>query len=148
MKKTLLEISVNKFFTVGYGGKQPKKFIELLQQNEIRLVVDVRLRPDRASLGSYQQAKSAEKGIVKLLKNAGIEYLSLIELGNLFLDYEDWRIRYQNLLEKAEELLLGRLKDLPDSFCLLCAEKNYKECHREQIANYLVNHYGRDVIHL
>ena len=52
--------------------------------------MDVRLRPDKSAMGSYAKAKDAEKGIAGLLARAGIGYVSLPELGNVFLEYDDW----------------------------------------------------------
>jgi uncharacterized protein (DUF488 family) len=124
-------------FTVGYGGRRPEEFVSLLQAHGVRLVVDVRLRPDRASMGAYVKAKSPERGIEKLLGGAGIAYLSLLELGNLFLEHEDWQARYRELLDRAGELLIARLRCLQEPFCLLCSEKRVELCHRQQLAAYL-----------
>jgi uncharacterized protein (DUF488 family) len=135
------------FHTVGYGGRPPSDFVALLKQHGVTLVVDVRLRPDRASMGAYVKSKSPDKGIEKLLSDAGIGYLSLVELGNLFLEFEDWRERYQALLEKTGGLLLERLLSLGQPFCLMCAEKKVSECHREQIAGRLIG-MGYQAIHL
>jgi hypothetical protein len=63
-----------------------------------------------------------------LLSEFGIEYRSLPELGNLFLDYEDWRERYTELLARAGDLQISRLAVIPGNICLLCAEKRSEEC--------------------
>ncbi|MBM4255806.1 MAG: DUF488 domain-containing protein [Deltaproteobacteria bacterium] len=128
------------FFTIGYGGRQPQQFLHLLRSHGVKTVVDVRLRPDRASMGVYSQAKSPEKGIQGLLRQGEIDYLSLIELGNLFRDNERWRERYRLLLERVGDLLTERLISVAPPFCLLCAEQQVSDCHRLMIAEYLVQH--------
>ena len=137
-----------KVFTIGYGGRGKEDFLSLLKANDVRTVIDIRLRPDRASLGIWVKAKTADKGIESWLAEAGIGYRSLVELGNLFLDDADWQPRYQQLLESSGELLTRRLADIPGPICLLCAEKRVLECHRLQVANYLATHQGAEVHHL
>ena len=135
------------FFTIGYGGRRPTDFIQMLTDNGIRTVVDIRLRPDRASMGAYSKAKSPDKGIERLLADAGIGYVSLVELGNVFLDLPDWQIRYGQLIEAAGELLTTRLADVPTPYCLMCAEKRVADCHRRHVAEYLEKQ-GWSVTHL
>ncbi len=80
-----------KFYTIGYGGRKPQEFLDLLKQKDVKVVSDVRLRPDHANMGSFARAKSQDKGIQKLLATVGIDYISVLELGNVFLEYADWR---------------------------------------------------------
>lgn len=136
------------FFTVGYGGRVPSEFVELLATRGVRSVVDVRIHPDRASMGAYVKAKSSDKGIERLLAERGIGYHSLLELGNMFRDLDDWRPAYRMLFEKAGGLLVARLQGLPEPFCLMCAEKRVDDCHRLIIAEYLVEKRGWEVEHL
>lgn len=88
-----------KFYTIGYGGRNPQDVLQILRSKRIRTVVDVRLRPDKARLGMWVRAGTSDKGIERFLAGAGIGYVSLIELGNLFREYTDWAVRYQALLE-------------------------------------------------
>jgi uncharacterized protein (DUF488 family) len=137
-----------KAFTIGYGGRHPNELIRLLVQAGVRTVADVRLKPDRANMGAYTKAKSSDKGIEKLLRAEGINYVSFVELGNIFIEFDDWRDRYWSLLASSGDLLVHCLLDVtPTPFCLLCAEKNADECHRKQIADYLT-HKGWQFQHL
>lgn len=135
-------------FTIGYGGRKPAAFIALLRDHSVRAVADVRIWPHRASMGVWVKANSPDKGIQKLLTDAGIEYHSLPELGNPFIGYPDWPERYRQFFDRAGDLLVTRLVDVPQPYCLLCAEKKATECHRRLIADFLVRTQGIVVHHL
>lgn len=126
-----------KLYTIGYGGRAPGDFLHILAEHGVCAIADVRLRPDHSSMGAYVKAKTPDKGIEKLLAGAGIAYYSLPELGNPFMGLPDWRERFALLLERAGDLLTARLAELPQPFCLLCAERRPAECHRSLIAGYL-----------
>ena len=133
---------------MGYGGRDPKNFLKILLAKGIITVVDVRLRPDRARLGTWVKAKTPDKGIENFLAEAGIGYVSLVELGNLFMECDDWEVRYKTLLDQAGDLLVDQLAGIPQPFALLCAEKWVAECHRRLIAEYLVEKKGAEVEHI
>jgi uncharacterized protein (DUF488 family) len=137
-----------KFYTIGYGGRAPEEFIGLLALHGIRGVADVRIRPDRASMGAYSRARTPEKGIERLLAGHGIAYRPILELGNVFFDLEDWRTPYRELLRRSGDLLVARLGEIAAPFCLLCAEKRVAECHRQMIAEHLVATRGWKVDHI
>ncbi len=136
------------FYTIGYGGRRPDEFVDLLASHGVRTVVDVRIRPDRASMGAYSRARSPDRGIERLLSDRGLGYRSILELGNLFRDLDDWMPAYRALFERVGDLLIARIDDAPAPFCLLCAEKRVAECHRLVIADHLVATRGWDVVHI
>jgi uncharacterized protein (DUF488 family) len=137
-----------KVFTVGYGGRSKEEFLSLIKSNGINTVVDIRLRPDRARIGFWSKAKTADKGIEGWLSEAGIVYKSLIELGNIFIEHPDWQERYEKMLNSCGELLTQRLINMLGPICLLCAERRVEECHRKMVAKFLARHYGAEVHHL
>jgi uncharacterized protein (DUF488 family) len=49
-----------RIFTIGYGGFIPSTFIEALKEHSIRSIVDVRIWPVRACMGSFVKAKKPE----------------------------------------------------------------------------------------
>ena len=134
-------------YTAGYGARPPAALVALLREAGVRCVVDVRLRPDRARIAPYQRARDAGSGIERLFADAGIAYRSLPELGNLFLECEDWQPRYAQLVERSGDLLLARLAGTPEPFCLLCAEEDPAACHRGVLAARLERD-GARVVHL
>lgn len=135
-------------YTIGYGGRGKDDFLALLQANGVRTVVDIRLRPDKASMGIWVKAKTPDKGIEAWLNQAGIGYRSIVELGNVFLDFPDWPERYGRLLDTAGDQLTERLGTIPGPICLMCAEKRVAECHRRHVAEYLAEHKGAVIRHL
>jgi uncharacterized protein (DUF488 family) len=120
----------------------------LLTANGVKTLIDVRLRPDRASVGVFAKAKEPEKGIAGLLTKAGVGYVSLPELGNLFLDYDDWPKRYETFLALAAPVLFDRLEGTAGPVCLMCAEKLVCECHRRHIAAHLEKAKGWTFTHI
>ena len=142
-----------KLHTIGYGGRKPSEFLELLAARGVKTAIDVRLRPDRASLGTFARSRDPLKGIQGFLAAAGIQYAAFGELGNLFIDCEDWKVRYPRLIQEAGDILLERFLDvlrgerLPGSWCLLCAERRPEDCHRQFIAARLVE-LGYSVDHI
>lgn len=137
-----------RFLTIGYGGRTPEELVGQLRAHGVRAVADVRIRPERASLGAFTKARSPDRGIERLLSDSGITYHHILELGNLFLDRHDWRERYRQLLTEAGELLVSRLDELETPFCLLCAERRVQDCHRGIIADDLVSRRGWSVTHI
>ena len=135
-------------YTIGYGGREKGGFLALLKANGVKTVVDIRLRPDRASMGIWVKAKTSDKGIESWLAEAGIGYRSIVELGNIFLEFPDWQTRYRQLLDLAGPLLIDRLAKIPGPICLLCAEKRVAECHRQQVAEYLAEYESAEIRHL
>jgi uncharacterized protein (DUF488 family) len=125
-----------RILTAGYGGWHPEEFARFLVAHRVETVVDVRLRPDRASMGSFGRARTPERGIERLLTTHGVAYRSLIELGNVFVECDDLRTRYRELLARSGDLLVARLDGIAEP-CLLCAERDVADCHRAFIGDFL-----------
>ena len=136
-----------KFYTIGYGGRRPADLATLLVEHDVRSVADVRIRPDRASTGAYAKARTPDKGIEKLLADRGIVYRSILELGNMFRDLDDWHGPYRELFDRgpvvSQPAGFAPSAVLPD-----VAEKKVSDCHRLIIADFLVATRGWTVEHI
>lgn len=137
-----------KVYTIGYRGKEWKKFLKLLRAKGVQAVADVRRDPFHARPGTYRKAQKSDKGIERRLKDAGIKYFSFPNLGNPFdKDAPDWRVQYQQLLDRDGAALIEPLQRVPQPFCLMCKEALVKDCHRKLIADYLAAR-GHSVEHI
>ena len=138
-------------YTLGYQGLTLDEYIELLKEQPIIEVIDVRAvawsRKPGFSKGTMQQGLEAR----------GINYLHLQEAGNPFRKEESG-----NILEKYKDYLRSNLQSLEvieaeiskaasqkKSICLTCFEKEPQDCHRSIIAEVLLERDPRlHVVHL
>ena len=129
-------------YTIGYKRKPLARFIGQLQEAEVDVVVDIRLRNTSHLLGYAKQSTLA----FLLREGFGIAYEHHPELAptpeilDSFREDGDWSVyerRFLPLLadrraEDVGEALLMRFR----APCLLCAEKTAEECHRRLVAEY------------
>jgi uncharacterized protein (DUF488 family) len=109
--------------------KTPTEFVNILTENGIRCLVDIRWVSNRAHSGAFVKAKTPAKGIEALLQRAGIEYRWVQELGKPYMSSTTWRKHYQALLESEGATRIQAILDAPEPFCLMCGEKLPDDCH-------------------
>jgi uncharacterized protein (DUF488 family) len=142
-------------YSVGHGRRPVDAFLELLQPPGIRRVVDVRAMP--ASRRNPQFNKAA---LESALANDGIEYVWRgAELGGLRTPRPDSRhvaLRNDALRGYADhtetdefadglDWLLRSADETPTAF--MCAESDWRRCHRRILSDTIVTAGGR-VVHL
>lgn len=140
------------FFTVGYQSHSVQSILKVLNENKVKLLVDVRQNPVSRKAG-FSGSKLQEE-----LGQLGIEYAHYPCLGTP----PRIRTQYQrsgNALAalRAYAAYLGTkgccLQSLIDfaskkRFCLLCLEKDHNLCHRGVIADKLSEMTQCQPIHL
>jgi uncharacterized protein (DUF488 family) len=144
--KYLGDRSLMKFYTIGYGGRVPAEFASILILHGIRAVADVLIHPDRASMNAHVKARSADKGIEKLLAEQGIARSSSWAACSAILTTGVRRIR--PCLSASDTYWWAGLLSCRRPFCLMCAEKRVAECHRLVIAEFLATTKGWSVEHI
>lgn len=139
--------------TIGYERSTIPDFIATLKIAQVEILVDVRERAQSRRPGF------SKKSLAEALENSGIEYLHLPELGDpksgrdaarsgnmpLFLEI------YSGVIEApAAQDALGRLQEiaLEKHICLMCFERDQKECHRKIVADNLESRLGIKATHL
>jgi len=139
-------------YTIGHSNHSPEKFVKLVEDNLIDLVIDVRSTP-------YSQwAPFANReNLEKLLSSLDIHYLYL---GNLL----GGRIDDLNSNKKADRLKayesvreeeyfkrgIDRLVDECDKHrvCILCSEEDPTSCHRRLLVSVSIKAQGINVFHI
>ncbi|MHB8585647.1 MAG: DUF488 domain-containing protein [Thermoplasmatota archaeon] len=141
-------------FTVGHSNAGPERFLALLAEHDVRLLVDIRTVPR-----SRRVPWSSIEELPQILTNVGIAYEHWKDLGGLrkprpdsanmawenasFRGYADYMgtdafvVAIDRLVARAREVRL----------CIMCAEAVPWRCHRSMVADALVLR-GLRVVHL
>ena len=139
------------FFTIGFTKKTAEYFFEKLCENEVKRIIDVRLK------NSSQLAGFAKRDDLRYFLRAicNIDYIHLPELApskEILEKYKknkgDW-----SAYEKELVTLLSRRRIekeismvMLDGACLLCSEDKPDHCHRRLVAEYFKEKSGNIII--
>lgn len=140
-------------FTIGYEKRTPADMVAELQQHGVERVVDVRELPLSRRRGFSKSPLS------ELLGAAGIKYEHVRALGNPKPLRDKYRggdvdagaSEYRAHLHNGSYSALVELADSLDAMptCILCFEADHELCHRDVIAEAVVERdAGVSVIHL
>ena|SRR5256885_2081267 len=122
--------------SIGYGGRRPSDLLQLLLQEGVHVLVDVRLSPRTRIPGFSGSA------LANALRAAGIEYRHEPQLGNPVENQEPLRSgssaarsTFQRLLESEGRGALHALtiEAASHRVAVLCAERDSNRCHRQVI---------------
>lgn len=131
-----------KLFTIGFTGKSAEEFFSILTKNNVKTVIDIRLKNNTMFAGFTKK----ENFPFFLRQLAGIEYIEMKSCAptqELLNDYQadeitwsEYKKQYLNLLKKRE-IINAMPKKMLNRACLLCAEPGPDHCHRKILADYL-----------
>lgn len=139
--------------TIGYEGATLDDFVATLTANRIGILVDIR---DRAQSRRKGFSKSALSSAVQA---HGIGYVHLRALGDPKPGREAARAGNWNLFLSIYNVVLespaaiAALKEAAhlseaNSICLMCFEKDYKDCHRNIVADIVAKALDKKPVHL
>ncbi len=150
-------MAANPFFTIGHSTRSTEAFVALLQEAEVRLVVDVRTVPRSrtnpqfnrdvlpASLAEIQigyEHLASLGGLRGIQRDVSPKTNAFWELASFhnFADYamgEDFRAGLEKLREAGHAARSA----------VMCAEAVWWRCHRRIIADHLIA-AGEEVFHI
>jgi uncharacterized protein (DUF488 family) len=142
-------------FSVGHGTRPIEAFLALLRRARIRRLVDVRTAP-----GSRRNPQFGRDAIAEALEAAGIQYVWRgAELGGFRKPRRDSRhtaLRKDPFRGYADHMDTPAFRDGLDWLlaagrethtAFMCAESDWRRCHRRMISDAVVAGGGR-VVHL
>jgi uncharacterized protein (DUF488 family) len=114
----------NPIYTVGHGRQPIEKFLELLVNNKVEILADVR------AVARSRWPQFNQKALVSALGGANILYIHFPELG--------WKVQApkEDFDRGIEEIIKLSLNQ---KVCLMCAEGLPDKCHRKHLLTpYLI----------
>jgi len=144
-----------RLFTIGYTKKSAEEFFEILKDNKIEKLIDIRESNTNVYAG-YTMKQNLPFFLSNIL---GVEYIEMKILAptkEIRKIYHEDKLNNWHLYEDEYIKLLDRRdiksvidKDILDSGVLLCSEPTTEKCHRRLAAEYLQNTYNDiEVFHL
>ena len=139
-----------KIFTIGFSGKGPDTFMDVLNAVRVRTIWDVRLW--RAS--AYVPFYSGEN-LATALGDRYEYHPEFAPTTEILAGYKNGTISWADYEKLYRELLVARRPtdglapgDI-DRICLLCTEKSALQCHRRLAAEYIASQFPDiDIVHL
>ncbi|NNU17381.1 DUF488 domain-containing protein [Parvularcula sp. ZS-1/3] len=142
-----------RLLTIGYEGASLEDFIATLKHDNVSVLADVR------EFAGSRRRGFAKTALSEALSNAGIDYVHFRELGDpkpgrdaaRAGDYPQFReIFSDHLQSEAAQKQLSELDRLSKKYvvCLMCYEREPKQCHRSILVDELRRASEREVRHL
>lgn len=139
-----------KIFTIGFSGKSPDTFMDVLNAVRVRTIWDIR----QWRISTHVPFYSGDR----LAATLGPRYEYHPEFAptsEILAGYKDGHITWSDYERMYRELLATRHPteglspaDL-DRICLLCTEKSATQCHRRLASEYIAEHFlNIEIAHL
>ncbi len=143
-----------KLFTIGFTKKSAEQFFELLKENGVKKIVDIRIN-NSSQLAGF--AKGSDLAYFAKSINH-MEYIHIPDFAptkELLSDYQNKRIDwagyekvFMSLIEKRKISSKYNITDFDDA-CFLCSEESPEHCHRRLLVEYFQKKNNQiQIIHL
>jgi uncharacterized protein (DUF488 family) len=142
----------NTIYTIGHSNHTPEKFVQLLTDSKIQVLVDVRSNP-----GSMWATYANPHDLQKILGAKNIQYACA---GNVLggrpsdtdcYNSETGKADYKKIQNKATfQRALHQLLEGISTYrtCIMCSEENPSKCHRNLLVGEALRQEGVSVLHI
>ena len=143
-----------KLFTIGFTQKNAGQFFELLLNNQVKTVFDVRLN-NSSQLAAFTKASDFPYLLDKIGNIGYVHWAKVAPEKELLKKWQKKECSWQQYEEQYLTMLkhrgISEMCDLQklDHACLLCSEPTAEHCHRRLLAEYLKQNISElEIIHL
>ena len=141
-------------FTIGFTKKTAEQFFDILKNNGIKKLVDIRINKT-SQLAGFAKGIDLEYFVNELLDIPYVHITDFAPTKQLLKDYRskkiDWigyQKQYRQLIEVRQVDKIYNINDF-DNACFLCSEELPDMCHRRLLVEYFKEHYPDiRIIHL
>jgi uncharacterized protein (DUF488 family) len=148
-----------RLFTIGFTKKTARDFFTLLNNNQVKKVVDIRLN-NASQLAGFSKGEDLKFFLNEFCNMEYIHDTDLAPSKKMLDDYKNKKITWQqyevlfnSLLDErnAKDRLDNNFKKNFEGICLLCSESTADKCHRRLVAEYIKHSYpdlNVNIIHI
>jgi len=144
-------------FSIGFTQKSAEEFFDLLKDNNIDCLIDVRLNPN-GQLSRFAFEKDLPYFLDKLAN--GCKYSHRVDLApqnellkevrtkgsEMSKNYKLFEIEFNKYLEEKSKIknFVEQFKDFKN-VALLCSEHTTEKCHRRLVIDMLLKYFSNDI---
>lgn len=149
---------MTKIFTIGFTKKNAKEFFELLKNNNINVIVDVRLNntSQLAGFSKYPDIEYFLKEICNCLyisdKLFSPEEETLKDYKNKKISWIEYVMQFNKTMNarNIKEYITSKYSSIIENnnICFLCSEETPEQCHRRLIAEIFSSLFEKHIVHL
>lgn len=144
-----------KIYTMGFTQKSAENFFELIKENSIQLLVDIRLN-NQSQLAGFSKGRDLVyflKEICNCQYDHEVRFAPTKEILSAYkkgeIDWAEYEVQYNDLMKKRNALQIFVDKySKYESVMFLCSEATPENCHRRLLAEYLAKDIKAEIIHL
>lgn len=143
-------------YTIGFAQKNAEQFFNLIRNNEIEVLIDIRLN-NKSQLAGFTKGNDLPFLLREICNCKYVHKSDYAPTKEILSSYQKKKIGWREYEELFLPLIENRRieNDFEESFsmykkvCLLCTEPMPKMCHRRLVADYLKKRIaGISIIHI